>query len=185
MRNLRILLALVALAACARTSGTVEIPAEELPFPVARETVPGETPAPLRHFTIYFVRADRLLGVGRVADVEAPLAEVSLRALLDGPNASEQRSGIRSELSTAVRLLDVRIAGTTALVDLSGEFQEPAAPTQIALRVAQVVWTLTELAGVSAVLFAIDGETVEIATSDGTVVERAVTRADYAALAPS
>ena len=185
MRNLRLVLVLVVLAACARTSGTVEIPAEELPFPVARESVPGETPAPLRHFTIYFVRADRLLGVGRVADVDAPLAEVSLRALLEGPSATDQRSGIRTELSTAVRLLDVRIAGTTAVVDLSGELQEPAAPTQIALRVAQVVWTLTELAGVGEVLFAIDGEPVEIATSDGTVVDRAVTRADYAAFAPS
>ena len=184
MRKLRLLLALAVLAACARTSGTVEIPSEELPFSVAREAAPPETSAPLRHFTVYFVREDRLVGVARVAEVDAPLAEVSIRALLDGPNASDQRSGIRSELSTAVRLLDVRIAGTTALVDLSGEFQEPAAPTQIALRVAQVVWALTEPVGVSAVLFAIDGETVEIATGDGTVVERAVTRADYARFAP-
>jgi spore germination protein GerM len=183
-RLLLLVTALGALAACTRTSGTVEIPPQELPFPVARAATSPETPAPRRSFTVYFVRNERLVGVPRDTDVDAPPSEGSLRALLDGPSPSDRRAGIASELPPDVRLLGVTRGGTTLLVDLSGEFQAPAPPLGIALRVAQVVWTLTELPGVSEVLFAIDGETVEIATGDGTVVGRAVNRSDYASFSP-
>lgn len=189
MRKIGLLVALLAplvfLAACSRSSGTVEIPPEELPFNVARSAPTTGAPAPTSRFTLFFIRADRLVGVSRQLSADGPPAEVALRALLVGTRPVEARRGIGSELSSAVRLLDVEIVATTAVVDLSGEFQEPAAPDRIALRVAQVVWTLTELPGVTGVRFVIDGEPVAIAVGDGTVVERAVLRADYPSIAPA
>lgn len=185
MRALRFLvLGLALMAACARTSGTVEVPPDELPFSVAREASPPASPAASRNVTVYFARDGRLVAVSQRVDADAPPAEVSLRTLLDGPTSFDRRSGIASEVPSAVRLLDVTVVGRTARVDLSGEFQEPAPPSQIALRVAQVVWTLTELPGVEDVLFAIDGEMVEITTGDETLVQRGVTRADYMRFSP-
>lgn len=177
--------ALGALAACARTTGTVEIPPEELPFPVAREPSPAETPAPAREFTVYFARGARLVPSVREVEADLPLAEAAMRALLDGPTAQEQSGGIRTELPPAVSLLAVEVAGGTATVDLSGEFQEPAPPERIALRVAQVAWTLTGIPGVREVTFAIDGEAVSVTTDGGTTVDRPVRRADYASFAPT
>jgi spore germination protein GerM len=185
MRALRVLvLGLALLPACARTSGTVEVPPDELPFSVARDASPPASPAPSRNVTVYFARDGRLFAVSRRVDADASPAEGSLRTLLGGPSSLDRRRAIGSEVPSAVRLLNVTVVGTTARVDLSGEFQEPAPPSQIALRVAQVVWTLSELPEVDDVLFAIDGEMVEITTGAETLVQRGVTRADYLRFSP-
>jgi len=185
MRRLLVpILLAAALAGCARTSGTVEIPPEELPFPIARTPSPTETVAPARRSIVYFIRDGRLVVVARDVPSDGPPVEGSLRALLEGPSRSDLRARIQTEISADVRLLEILVDGSTAHVDLSGEFQQPASPDRVALRVAQVVWTATEIPGVTAVTFAIDGEPVEIATGDGTVVGRAVNRSDYLAFAP-
>lgn len=178
-------LALVLLAACARTSGTVEIPPGELPFSVAREPSPAGTAAPTREITIFFVRGERLVPSRRRVEGAPGRAEAALRSLLDGPTRQERAAGIATELPSSVSLLAVEIAGDTVIVDLSGEFQEPATPERIALRVAQVTWTLTEVSGVREVAFAIDGEPVSVTTDDGMTVDRPVRRSDYARFAPT
>lgn len=183
-RSLFVVVAFGFLAACTRTSGTVEIPPKDLPFSVSREPVATETSAAARTFTVYLVRGHRLVPVIRQIRANMPAPEAAMRALLDGPTATERSSGIGSELPAAVRLLTVDAGDGTATVDLSGEFQEPAQPERVALRVAQVTWTLTELPGVRDVAFAIDGEALSVATDDGTTVDRPVRRSDYAAFAP-
>lgn len=175
----------IALAACARTSATVEIPPEDLPFSLARESTPMESPAPSTTTSAFFVRGDGLIRVQRRVGSDLPSVEVAVRTLLDGPTSTERAGGIGSELASEVRLLEIHVEARTAFVDLSGEFQEPAPPERIALRVAQVVWTLTELPDIDAVRFSIDGEVVAVITADGTATDRPVTRADYAALSPS
>jgi spore germination protein GerM len=185
MRKPFVIVALVALVACGGTSGPVEIPQEELPFPVARAPGPVETPGPARTFTVYFTRGDRLIGARRAVKVaDAPSAEAALRALLQGPSPREVEQGVETQLPAAVRLLDLRIGPTSTHVDLSAEFQEPSPPELIALRVAQVVWTLTEFPGITAVRFSIDGEEIAVITAAGTAADRPVERADYSAISP-
>jgi spore germination protein GerM len=110
--------------------------------------------------------------------------ETALRALLRGPTAGERSRGITTEIPAEVRVLAVDLGIAQARVDLSGEFQEPSPPKRIALRVAQVVWTLTALREVRSVAFSIDGERVAVTTEDETAVDRPVTRSDYATLSP-
>ena len=184
MTLLRASLAILLLAGCAQTSGTVEIPPEELPFSVARESVPQQTPAPRHPVRVFFVQGGRLVPATRVVQLALPDAEAAVRELLEGPTQRERSSGISSELVPEVRLLAVSVGDGTANVDLSGEFEEPAPSDRIALRVAQVVWTLTELPGIAAVHFSIDGESVAVTTPDGTAVDRPVSRADYEAVSP-
>lgn len=177
-------LLLVIMTACAGTSGTVEIPPEELPFPVARQPSAAGSPAQSQTFTVYLVRGNRLFAVPRRIQADLPVAEAAMRALLDGPTAAERAEGIGSLLPPDVSVLGVSVSEALARVDLSGEFQAPAPPELVALRVAQVVWTLTEITPVTEVAFAIDGEAVAVATEGGNAVERPLRRTDYASLTP-
>jgi spore germination protein GerM len=163
----------------------VEIPVEDLPFDVSRTQNPIEPSASARSYAVYFVRDDELAELARELEGDTPPAVAVLRALLEGPEADERASGVSTEIPREVRLLDVGIVDGAARVDLSGEFQEPSAPEAIAMRVAQVVWTLTALEDVGSVSFSIDGEPVAVTTDDGAAVERRVLRRDYARFAPA
>lgn len=183
-RRAALVVALLLSAGCARTSGTVEVPPEDLPFGVARRPTPSTTAARTTHVTVYFVRAQRLASARRRIQA-GPLSAAALgRALLDGPDARERAAGLRTYLPVAVSLLGVVVREGVATVDLSAEFQKPAPKDAIALRVAQVAWTLTELPGVNEVAFSIDGEPISVSAVDGTSLERPVRRGDYARLAP-
>jgi spore germination protein GerM len=78
----------------------------------------------------------------------------------------------------------VSVFDQIAEVDLSAEFQGPAPPEVILLRVAQVVWTLVGRPGITAVRFVIDGQPVSVPTDRGTPIDRPVTAPDYASVAP-
>ena len=185
MRRGVAVVALGLLLSCARTSGTVEIPAGELPFPVARAPSPTGSPAPNTTLTVYFVRGGRLVPSPREVGSDLPTAEAAARALLEGPSPRERAEGIVTELPSAAGLLGVGIVDGIAIIDLSGEFQEPAPPERISLRVAQMTWTLTDVPGVREVAFAIDGERVSVTADDGTTLDRPVRRSDYDSFAPA
>lgn len=172
---------LAGLAACTRTSGAVEVPVQELPVGVVRSP---SAPTTAFDVTVYLVREDRLVrsprSVRGTSDVDA-----AVRGLLQGPTRSEVRAGIFTAIPPDAELLDIRIAGTIAEVDLSREFEAPGSRQGVVLRLAQVVWTVTGLPDMSAVRFLVDGEPADVLTAAGTVVERPVTAADYPVMASS
>ncbi len=170
-------------SACAQQSGPVEIPHEELPFSLRRPPDVAQ-PAERETFTVFFVHDGRLAAVARGSRRTGSVAETTMRALLEGPSPDERDRGIRSEIPAATSLFGVRIFNFVADVDLSAEFQTPAPPQAVLLRVAQVVWTLVRLPNVTAVRFLIDGEPVGVVTDDLIVVNRPVTAPDYATVAP-
>lgn len=177
-------LVLAALTACGRASGPVEIPAKDLPFSVTRTENPARTTEPVGDRTVYLVRDGLLSEHRRELDAGVPPAAAVLQALLAGPTREERTRGVSTLIPSEVRLLGADVADGAARVDLSGEFQEPAGPEEIVLRVAQVVWTLTSLPSVESVSFAIDGDPVAVTADDGAAVDRRVTREDYERLAP-
>ena len=186
MRAVAALAALLfAITACSRVSGPVEIAAEDLPFDVTRTEEPAASQVTARSYALFFVEGDRLDEVQREVEADERPVVAVLRALIDGPSSEERELGVSTQVPAEVRLLEARVTSGTALVDVSGEFQEPAAPDAIALRVAQVVWTLTDLEGVDAVAFSIDGESVAVTTGDGAAVSRRVSRQDYSEFSPA
>jgi spore germination protein GerM len=179
--KLVLLTLLAGLAACARTSGPVEVPVDELPVGVLRSP---SAPTTAFDVTVYLVGEDRLVqsprSVRGTSDVDA-----AVRGLLHGPTRSERGAGIFTAIPPDTELLDIRVAGTIAEIDLSREFEAPTSRQHVVLRLAQVVWTLTALSDVSAVRFLVDGEQADVFTAAGTVVERPVTAEDYPAMASS
>lgn len=186
MRKLAALVVLAAVAAaCSGPSGPVEVPADRLPFSLER--TPAATPEPPgeRLVTVYLIRDDRLVPVTRLISAELPSPEASMRALLLGPSPAERSDGLATDIPAATQLIGVEVRDAVAEVDLSAEFQSPAEPIDVLLRVGQVVWTLVADPEVVSVLFSVDGVRISVPIDDGTAQDRPVSAADYASIGPA
>ncbi len=133
-----------------------------------------------RELTLYFIRGADLAAVPRLT-AQAD-ADAALSALSEGPTRGEVLSGLRTALSPQMLSAERRLGGLTA-VSVTREFTEVAGGNQL-LAVAQVVWTLTELPGVSQVRFLVDGMPVEVPTDQG-LTDQPVRREDYRSAAPA
>jgi spore germination protein GerM len=108
-------------------------------------------------------------------------AAAALEALLAGPTDDEAASApaLSTQIPEGTELLDVTIADGVATVDLSAEFAADDDSAAAAMRVAQVVFTVTRYDDVTSVLFEQEGAPVAVQTSQGDLVDRPVTRDDY------
>jgi len=186
MRRALALVSLAALAAaCSAPSGAVEVPPERLPFALERTPQATPTPPGERLVTVYLVREDRLVPVTRLVSSEMPGPEASMRALLLGPSPAERAEGIGTAIPLATQLIGVELIGGVARVDLSAEFQSPAEPREVLLRVGQVVWTLGADPEVVSALFAVDGVPISVPIDDGTTPDRPVSAADLVSIGPA
>jgi germination protein M len=171
-------------AACRTPTGAVEIPQEDLPVSLAR--TPGE-PSPDarsdRFGVVYFVQGRRLQPATRSLSPGDPVT-AAVQALLAGPTDEERRRGFSTAVPDGTSLLQAEVFDQIAEVDLSAEFQGPADPEEITLRIAQVVWTTVAIPGVTAIRFAIDGVPAGVPTDEQVSVERPVSAPDYAGVAP-
>jgi spore germination protein GerM len=187
----RLAAVLAAVLATSMAAAGCGVPVDREPRPLSA----GEIPRPLPSFaeapaetgeegaaaaSVYFVRDGRLVRVSRELAPTATLEEV-LAAVSRGPTASERAEGIRSALTgdvnfaglaSGVPLLDV----TDAVVDVELD--------QRIVALAQLVYTLTAVAGIDGVSFVHSGRPVEVPTGDGTLKRGPVRRTDYAAVAP-
>jgi germination protein M len=131
---------------------------------------------------VYFAADEAIATAGRV--VRAPaVARGALDALLAGPEDVEIEIGQTSEIPDGTDLLDVDIADGLATVDLTGEFEAGGGSLSMQLRVAQVVFTLTQFETVDSVDFSIDGSPVDAIGGEG-VPAVDVDRSDFAGVTP-
>jgi hypothetical protein len=146
---------------------------------------PGETTATPTQSTalpsgrgleVWFARNGRLVETLRTHTPTRAVATAALHALLAGPTGSERAAGMRSEIKPGTSLLGIVISKGVARVDLSSDYEAGASSRSLQLRLAQVVYTLTQFPTVSAVRLSVDG----IPVSD-----HAVGRGAYKALAPA
>lgn len=113
---------------------------------------------------------------------ESPgVARATLEQLLEGPTGDEASSipALSTEIPDGTMLNSVSISDGVATVDLSSEFDAEEASPAAAMRVAQVVFSLTRFQTVSEVSFLEDGVAVSVQTDNAAVVDRPVSRDDY------
>jgi spore germination protein GerM len=152
-------------------------------------TTAGPASPPL---TAYFVRDEKMAAMHRVVGAPGQLTDAerlaeAVRALLKGPNASEKALGASTAVPEGTKLLGVTVdpASRTATVDLSTDFESGGGTLSMTLRLAQMVFTLTQLDGIQNVLFALDGTPVTVFGGEGIMLDHAVGRADYENMAPA
>lgn len=149
------------------------------PRPPPSPTIGAE---PRRSGTVYMVKKGRLFAVSLdPLPSAATRPEALLAGVLEGPPAG---SGSGSAIPSDAEAIDVAVVGNVATVDLTQEFKRGAAGRTLALRVAQIVYTLTEDTTIVTVLFNFEGILAPVISDSGRVLERPVGRKDYAGFAP-
>jgi hypothetical protein len=106
---------------------------------------------------VYFSRDEKVSTAGRAvasADVERAAVEM----LLEGTDAFETDIGMTSAIPEGTELLDVTVDDGHATVDLSSEFASGGGSLSMQLRVAQIVFTLTQFDAVESVTILLDGQ---------------------------
>jgi hypothetical protein len=137
-----------------------------------------------RALEVWFAQRGRLVEALRAHTPTRRVATAALHELLAGPNRAERDAGIGTEIPPATRLLDVSIAKGVAKVDLTSDYEAGAGSRALQLRLAQVVYTLTQFPTVKSVRFEIDGSPVNVFSSSGIVLDHPVGRSAYTGLAP-
>jgi germination protein M len=179
MRRIRIvvLIAFVAAAAACDGGGGDQ---------VAKRSRPGTSqatkPARVVAVRVYFARNEKVATAGRSVKPPA-VARGALEALLNGPERFERNVAMRSAIPTGTKLRGITIAGGDATVDFDARFESGGGSLSMNLRVAQVVFTLTQFATVERVTITIDGHAVDAIGSEA-IPARGLTRVDFESVTP-
>ena len=115
---------------------------------------------------VYFARGEHVATAGRTVSAPA-VARGAMTELIAGPDAFEADIAMTSAIPSGTELLGVAIADGEATVDLSGEFASGGGSLSLQLRVAEVVFTLTQFDAVDSVTIELDGEPVDAIGGEG------------------
>jgi hypothetical protein len=187
MRRLAVVFVFALFAACTSANAVHLIPPDQLP-PDLYGPHPQAAGSRVQNALVYFVRGNQLVPVFRSGPSSMTSAQLAMRQLLTGPSPEDQADGLTTAIPSDTALLGVVIDNGVATVNLSQEFERaPESGSQVVyeLRLAQVVYTLTELTDVDAVRFKYEGDPVAVIDQDGNPVNGAVSRARYSRFQPT
>jgi germination protein M len=149
------------------------------------------TPASLK-LNVYFVHGETVAAMRRMVDASGVTTDTerltgTVQALLAGPKASEKALGTSTAIPAGTKLLGVKVDATsqTATIDLSGDFESGGGSLSMSLRLAQMVYTLTQFDGIQKVQFSLDGTPVTVFGGEGIVLDHPVGRADFEDMTPA
>jgi hypothetical protein len=158
----------------------------------------GETPTTTEQRTVtvqaWFARPEqegqsagdpKLFVVHRAIPATEGIGAAAVTELLAGPESIESAADVSTAVPDGTRLLGLNIANGLATVDLSSEFELGGGSLSMQMRLAQVVYTLTQFPTVKRVQFQLDGEPVRVFSGEGIVLDKPVTRGDYEELLPA
>ena len=182
-----LLTAIIAVASCG--IGTDSRP-RDIPADQRTPLLGGATPAAAtttRSPKVFFFGSestspDRLESANR--SVEST-PEAVARELLAGLSESDVTRNLRTAIPVGTTLRSALLSGDgSAVIDVSQEFFEARGEQQVRA-VAQIVYSLTALDGVTSVRLLVDGATREWPRGDGTIRDTALTTADFAGFSPT
>jgi hypothetical protein len=125
------------------------------------------------------------IGAGaREVQADVPISN-TLEALFDGLEPVEETIGMTTSIPPGTTLLGIAVDGSTATVDLSAEFAMPSGSLDETMRLAQVVFAVTQFDDVERVKFHIDGRPQDPMLSHGFEIGDGLTRDDFADVRPT
>ena len=136
-------------------------------------------------YQVWFTRDESLFMVTRTQEATPRIGSAALEALLAGPDTREQAAAVGSQIPSGTQLLGLSVDNAVATVDLTSEFESGGGSASMNMRIAQVVYTLTQFPTVKGVLFELDGRRVDVLGGEGVIVDQPVTRKDFRSLLPA
>jgi germination protein M len=138
-----------------------------------------------RTYEVWFTRGERLRNEMRSGPQTSAVGTEALRLLLAGPTADESIGGVGTVIPDGTKLLGLKVEDGIATVDLSHEYGSGGGSLSLRMRLAQVVYTLTQFDTVHGVSFELDGKPVDALSGDGIILDRPQRRSDFEDLAPA
>jgi germination protein M len=135
-------------------------------------------------YQVWYAQGESLFVTYRTQENVPRIGSAAVEALLAGPSESEQDYGLTTSVPQGTELLGLTIGGGIASVDLTSEFEEGGGTLSMQMRLAQVVYTLTQFPTVKGVVFSLDGEPIEVLGGEGLVIDHPLTRRDFRDLLP-
>src|SRR5919109_937789 len=175
-------------SAPAAQSATAAEPSETAETTEANtDTAPTTEPAPEGRVTyqVWFAQGESLFVAYRTQEATPRVGGAAIQALLEGPSDFEQGYGLTTAVPDGTKFLGLTIADGVAHVDLSSEYESGGGTLSMSMRLAQVVYTLTQFPTVKGVVFSLDGEPIDVLGGEGIVIDHPLTRKDYAELLPA
>jgi germination protein M len=136
-------------------------------------------------YQVWFADTEGLFVTYRTQERTPRVGTAALEALLEGPDSFERDYGLSSAVPDGTQLLGLTIADGIARVDLTSEFESGGGSASMQMRLAQVVYTITQFPTVKGVVFSLDGEPIEVLGGEGIIIDHPLTRRDYADLLPT
>ncbi|MFN2587760.1 MAG: Gmad2 immunoglobulin-like domain-containing protein [Actinomycetota bacterium] len=155
------------------------------PTPAASPSVSAPAPSPsaaaiTRAFRLWLTHEEFVgLTVRRALVVPPHFGAAAVNELLKGPSQIEAASGFATAIPAGARLLSLSVENGVATADLSQEFESGAGSLSARLRLAQLVYTLTEFPTVRSVDLLIEGQPATTFSSEGIVIDSPLTRDDF------
>jgi len=133
---------------------------------IAEEMLSGT--APMTSVSLFFVQVDEdgqeaVEAVERSLRESADLAQRTLQALLQGPNANETGDGFTTTINEGVTIQSFEIEDGVASVDFNQQLQEGVAGSAMVIAIReQIEKTLLQFDNINEVIISIDGDSEEI-----------------------
>ncbi|HZD02290.1 MAG TPA: GerMN domain-containing protein [Actinomycetes bacterium] len=158
-----------------------DIPPEQVPFGLLSPTTSTSAPVEGVRVRVFLIKDGRLAPVDRKVPAPASPSD-AIAAISAGPTPREATNGLRTALAAPVA--SVRVSAGIVTVRLSGQFADAPIREQI-LALGQLVYTATALDGIRGVEVSVDHALAQVPTAQGSLKRGPLTRADFAAVAPS
>jgi spore germination protein GerM len=169
-------------SAATATSTTVTYPVSTTPSPEPSDT---ERSTDQTTYEVWFADGEHLFPALRTEPSDPAPGAAAMSLLLEGPTADERDLGVATLIPDGTELLGLDIDSGLATVDLSSGFESGGGSLSMQMRLAQVVYTLTQFSSVHGVNFRLDGEPVETFSGEGIVLDKPQTRKGYKDLLPA
>jgi len=124
---------------------------------------------------IYFFKGDKLAAVERPLGVdEAPLPK-AITELLSGPKVS----GLSTQIPPGTKILRLQVKNGTAILDFNRKLEAyGGGSARVEGMIAQIVYTATEVPGITKVWIWINGNREVVLGGEGLVLDRPLSRRD-------
>jgi germination protein M len=162
-------------------TATPEPVVEPTPTPDDEADDPG-----MRTVLVYLIRNEEIAVASRTIAGTPQVATGAINELLTGLTPYEEDLGFSTAIPDETRLLGIAIHDDgTAIVDLTGDFEAGGGSFSMRMRVAQIVFTMTQFSTVDRVQIRLDGVDVEAIGGEGVIVGEPQTRDDFEDLSPA
>ena len=112
------------------------------------------------------------------------VAQAAMTRLLEGTASEFEPQGFGTSIPDGTKLLGLTVSAGLGTVNLSSEFESGGGSLSMQMRVAQVVWTMTQVQHIDSVVFEIEGERITSLGGEGIDVTQPQARQNWMQFAP-